>query len=171
MVDRKSIKDLNENQLLSRSHPAREIHTRAHRYREVPNYYTLWNSRMGLSIGPFGRLEPVQNPTHALCDNLSASKLSQSVSFLGNMLPRMHVYGKVSHYRILPYICCYLVRIYVLCREHDRSLTNPKLKLKLKLKLKPLAQQISEISRGHIQQLQSSKLTITFRFRPSQKVV
>ena len=32
---------------------------------------------------------------------LSLSKLSQSVSFLGNMLPRMHVYGKVSPIRFL----------------------------------------------------------------------
>eukprot|EP01043_Picozoa_sp_COSAG02_P047637 COSAG02_NODE_4586_length_5189_cov_5.995678_5_plen_114_part_00 len=37
----------------------------------------------------------------SLCDNLSAFKLSQSVSFVGNMLPRMHVYGKVSLMRFL----------------------------------------------------------------------
>ena len=63
-------------------------------------------SQQGRSKGRDGQREP-------LCDNLDADKLSQSVSFLSNMLPRMHVYGKVSHYRTLPYICCYLVRIYV----------------------------------------------------------
>ena len=33
----------------------------------------------------------------ALCDNLYVHKLSQSVGFLSNMLPKTHAYGKVSH--------------------------------------------------------------------------
>eukprot|EP01043_Picozoa_sp_COSAG02_P044524 COSAG02_NODE_3985_length_5949_cov_7.533846_4_plen_101_part_00 len=37
-----------------------------------------------------------------LCDNLNVDKLSQSVSFLTNLVPRMHVYGEVSHHRF-PY--------------------------------------------------------------------
>ena len=53
----------------------------------------------------------------ALCDNLNTLKLSQSVSFYTNMVPRMHVYGKVSHNQILVYMCCCTVRIYVLCRK------------------------------------------------------